>query len=59
MDLGDDTAQEHAGVSASRLSRLFFTVGQFAIQHLVSASNLFAGQHIQTLAITLRRMSKC
>ena len=43
MACADDAMQEEEGasagpasVSASRLSRLFFAVGQFAIQHLVS-----------------------
>ena len=40
MDQGDDTAQDNASVLASRLSHLFFTVGQIAIQHLVSTFSL-------------------
>ena len=31
-----------SAVSASRLSRLFFTLGQVAIQHLVSQQQLYA-----------------
>lgn len=31
----DAPSDGHADVSAARLSRLFFAIGQFAIQHLV------------------------
>ena len=39
-------AHTSSAVSASRLSRLFFTLGQVAIQHLVSQQQLYAAHDI-------------